>query len=69
MPRATATGAAHISSSTRVDARIDEDAYAQLHEMMRVWYPGMERVQGAVLTRAIRTLYKEFQREQRRAKV
>jgi hypothetical protein len=69
MPRANTPGAAHIKSSTRVDARIDEDAYAQLQEMMHAWYPGMERVQGAVLTRAIRALYRQFQREQRRAKV
>jgi hypothetical protein len=67
MPRANTSGAALITSSTRIDARIDEDAAAMLHEMMATWYPNHERVQGAVLTRAIRTLYREFQREQRRA--
>ncbi len=67
MPRANTPGAAHISRSTRIDAYIDADADRMLHEMMAAWYPGKERVQGAVLTRAIRALYKEFQREQRRA--
>jgi hypothetical protein len=67
MPRATTVGAAHITSSTKITVYIDEDADRMVHEMMEAWYPGMERVQGAVLTRAIRALYKEFQREQRRA--
>jgi hypothetical protein len=69
MPRATAAGAAHITSSTKIHAYIDQDADQMLHEMMAAWYPGKERVQGAVITRAIRALYREFQREQRRAKV
>jgi hypothetical protein len=55
-------------SGTRLNVWIDTDADRMLHEMMAEWYPGSTRVQGAVVTRAIKLLYRQFQREQREQK-
>lgn len=52
-------------NGTRLNVWIDTDADRMLHEMLDAWYPGYSRVQGAVVTRAIRLLYGQFQREQR----
>jgi hypothetical protein len=52
-------------SGTRLHVWIDTDADRMLHEMLDAWYPGSTRVQGAVVTRAIKPLYRQFQREQR----
>jgi hypothetical protein len=62
MPRAKLLGTA---SSTKLNVWIDDEANRMLHEMMAEWYPGFTRVQGAVVTRAIKLLYRQFQREQR----
>ncbi|HZC78183.1 MAG TPA: hypothetical protein VE258_10560 [Ktedonobacterales bacterium] len=51
-------------SGTRLNVWIDTDADRMLHEMLDAWYPGYTRVQGAVVTRAIKLLYRQFQREQ-----
>ncbi len=63
MPRATAFGDASVA---RLNAWIDADADRMLSEMLDAWYPGYTRVKGVLVSRAIRSLYKEFQREQRR---
>ncbi len=55
-------------SGTRLDVWIDTDADRMLHEMLDAWYPGYTRVQGDVVTRAIKLLYRQFQREQRKQK-
>ena len=49
----------------RLNVRIDHDAEQKLGEMLETWYPGRTRVQGAVVSRAIRLLYKQFQKEQK----
>jgi hypothetical protein len=52
-------------SGTRLNVWIDTDADRMLREMLQAWYPGYTRVQGAVVTRAIKLLYWQFLREQR----
>jgi hypothetical protein len=44
---------------------VDAEADRMLREMLAAWYPGKKRVQGAVVGRAIRLLYKHFQKEQK----
>jgi hypothetical protein len=55
-------------SGTRSNVWIDTDADRMLHEMMAEWYPGFAGVQGAVVTRAIKLLYRQFRRKQREQK-
>lgn len=61
MPRAKELS----DEGAHMTVRIDADAYRMLQEMLQAWYPGKTRVQGAVIGRAIRLLYKQFQKEQR----
>jgi len=49
----------------KVSVWIDASADRELEEMSTAWFPGYQRVKGAVLTRAVHQLYKQFQREQR----
>lgn len=60
MPRAKE----FADEGARINVRVDDDAVRMLNEMMAAWYPGRKRVHGAVVGRAIRLLYKQFQREQ-----
>jgi hypothetical protein len=52
-------------SGTRLHVWIDTDADRMVYEMLDAWYPGSTQVQGAVVTRAITLLYRQFQREKR----
>jgi hypothetical protein len=61
MPRAKELG----DETMRLNVWVDAEAYRMFEEMLRTWYPGKTRVQGAVVGRAIRLLYKQFQKEQR----
>ena len=53
------------ADSERINVRVDAEAARMLDEMVSTWYPGKTRVQGAVVGRAIRLLYKQFQKEQK----
>ena len=53
------------ANSQRINVRVDAEAARMLSEMVATWYPGKTRLQGAVVSRAIRLLYKQFQREQK----
>src|SRR5258708_3016650 len=49
----------------RLNVRITAAEMRMLNEMMQAWYPDKTRVQGAIVGRAIRLLYRRFQKEQK----
>ncbi len=49
----------------KVSVWIDAQANDELEEMSAAWFPNYKRVKGAVLTRAVKLLYKQFQKEQK----
>jgi len=52
-------------SGERLNVRITAAEMRMLEEMMHAWYPDKTRVQGAIVGRAIRLLYRRFQKEQK----
>ena len=53
------------TNGQRINVRVSSEEARMLSEMVQTWHPGKTRVQGAVVGRAIRLLYKQFQREQK----
>jgi hypothetical protein len=53
------------SEKTHINVWIDPEASRMLDEIIEMQYPGAVRVQGAIVGRAIRELYKQLHKEQR----
>ncbi len=51
------------SEKTHINVWIDPEASRMLDEIIEMQYPGAVRVQGAIVGRAIRELYKQLHKE------